>query len=283
MTRLIEADIVNIPNSITTYDETLIAKTGCSFFQIACHAMQVSEETVRVSIENVRVGVIPITTGLGRLHGFCDAVAAIANHMRCQAFVCQQTDVAGIGEAITTGADIIMLADEQHFIALNLNTHKIADNTVATGRGFVTALHRMAGPSLKQQRVLVIGCGPVGQNAINLLLEHGCSVSVYDIDPLRSASLLKTGGPGTSGLIQQTTDLEYALLSHALIVDATPAGAFIRARHIKPETMISAPGMPLGLDRAAQAAIGNRLIHDPLHIGVATMLNMVADLTENRI
>jgi len=276
MTRLLETDIRDIPNSLTAYDAELIAKTGCSLFQIACHAGGVTEETAINSLQDARVGVIPITSGQGRLHGFCEAVAAIASHLGCRAFGCQQTDVAGIVEAVASETDIIMMADEQRFVALNLNTRKIADNAEATARGFVTALQLMTGSTLNYQHVLVLGCGPVGQNAVKTLREYGCAVSIFDIDPQRSLSLLESGELDIDGRIQRTTDLEDALLSHTLIVDATPAGAFLQARHIKAKTFISAPGMPLGLDRAAQVAIGKRIIHDPLQIGVAAMLMMAA-------
>ena len=274
MTRLLTTDIKNIPNSLPDYDTKLVAKTGCSLLQLSCHATGVSEKTAGKSLQNTRVAVIPITTGLGLLQGFCEAVAAIANHMGCQAQVCRQTDVSGIAEAIASDVDIVMMADEQRFIALNLNTRKIADNAEATAKGFITALHLMNGSSLTQQRVLVLGCGAVGQNAVLALLKYNYRVAVYDIDPLKSASVLETCAPGAPGFLQQVTDLEEALLDHVLIVDATPAGAFILPRHIQADTMISAPGMPLGLDQAALAAIRHRLIHDPLQIGVATMLTM---------
>jgi len=274
MTRLNEADIKNISDDLPDYDAALTTKTGCTLFQIACHTMGVAEKTVGRALEKIRIGVIPITAGLGRLPGFCQAVASIARHVGCQAFVSQQPDVAGIVEAIASKADIIIMADEQRFVALNLNTRKIADNAVATGRGFATALHLMSGSSLCGRRALVLGCGPVGQNAVKALLEYECRVWVYDIDPQRSAAALETCEPGFKGFIHKTNDLEAALHNHVYIVDATPSGAFIQARHIKADTMISAPGMPLGLDRAARAAIGKRLIHDPLQIGVATMLSM---------
>ena len=274
MTRLKEIDIQDIPNSLPAYDAELHLKTGCTLAQIAGHTIGILEDNLLESMKNKRFGVIPITTGLGRLPGFCEAVVAIIRFMGSQAVVTQQTDVAGISEAINSGIDIIMMADEQQFMALNIGTRKIADNAVATARGFVTALHLMTGSSLWGAPVLVLGCGPVGQNAVKSLLRMKCTVSVYDIDPLKSASVLETYRSVSNGLLERTIDLEYALLKHALIVDATPAGAFIRARHIKADTMISAPGMPLGLDREACEAIGNRLIHDPLQIGVATMLAM---------
>ena len=272
MTRLIEIDIKDIPKDLLVYEAELNAKTSCSLLQIACHAMGVTEKTVKKSLQNVRVGVIPITTGLGRLQGFCEAVAAIASFIGCQADISQQTDMAGFSATIASGADIIMMADEQRFVALNLNTRKIADNAVATGRGFVTALRLMTGSALLYGRVLVLGCGPVGMSAVKILLEYECHVSVYDLDPRKSVLLLETCESGSNGFIQRTDDLESALQNHNYIVDASPAREIIHTRHIKADTMISAPGMPLGLDHAAQIALGSRLIHDPLQIGVATML-----------
>ena len=129
----------------------------------------------------------------------------------------------------------------------------------------------MAG-NLKDQKVLVLGFGPVGQNARKALLKTGCRVSVYDVDPGAYEMLSAASSRATDGKVQFMSDLEEALLSHELIVDATPAADLILAQHIKPNTIVSAPGMPLGLDRGARTAIGDRLLHDPLQIGVATML-----------
>jgi pyrrolysine biosynthesis protein PylD len=56
-----------------------------------------------------------------------------------------------------------------------------------------------------------------------------------------------------------------------MIVDATPAAEIIDAEFISPQTFLTAPGMPLGLDRDALKKISDRLLHDPLQIGVATM------------
>jgi pyrrolysine biosynthesis protein PylD len=46
----------------------------------------------------------------------------------------------------------------------------------------------------------------------------------------------------------------------------------IKAHHITSETYVSAPGVPLGLDKDARGKISDRLLHDPLQIGVATMV-----------
>ena len=55
-------------------------------------------------------------------------------------------------------------------------------------------------------------------------------------------------------------ELDQTLRDHQLIVDATPAAEFIREPHISTQTYISAPGVPLGLDKAAQAKIFNQLL-----------------------
>jgi pyrrolysine biosynthesis protein PylD len=56
-----------------------------------------------------------------------------------------------------------------------------------------------------------------------------------------------------------------------LVVDATNAAGIIHANDISPQTFIAAPGMPLGLSPEAQINVSDRLLHDPLQIGVATM------------
>ncbi len=239
--------------------------------QLACRAMAVAEKDVQVSMAHAVVGVIPMTSGGGVLKGFCETVAKIVGHIGCRAFVTRDADVSGIAEAVQKKADILFFADDNRFIALELQHRNIVDNAVATGRGFVTGLQRMAG-SLKDRHVLVLGCGPVGQSAVKALLETDCQISVYDIEPAAYGRLAVDLSNESDVQIQFLNDLDPALLQHELIVDASPASNFILAQHIKPQTIVSAPGMPLGLDRSALAAIGDRLLHDPLQIGVATML-----------
>jgi 3-methylornithyl-N6-L-lysine dehydrogenase len=271
VTRLTTWDIQDISRELPAYDTSLIEKTGCSLGQIACLAMQANQKDIQASMQAVQVGVIPITSGGGVLDGFCQAVSAIVRHLGCKAFVTRNQDASGIAEAIERNARVLMFADEDRFIALDLHHRRLVDNAMATARGFVTGLALMSG-NIKEQRVLVLGCGPVGQNAIKALLKNDCRVSVYDVDPGAYDMLSAASGRATDDKVQFMNDLEQALCNHDLIVDATPAADLIPARHIRPKTIVSAPGMPLGLDRAAKNAIGNRLLHDPLQMGVATML-----------
>jgi hypothetical protein len=83
---------------------------------------------------------------------------------------------------------------------------------------------------------------------------------------------IKTIGQATDSQIQIVKTLEPALQDHRFIIDASPAGNIIQAHHIRPDTYISAPGFPCGLDAGAQARLSDRFLQDPLQLGVATML-----------
>jgi pyrrolysine biosynthesis protein PylD len=271
VTRLTTGDIQGISEELPTYESSLIGKTGCSLRQLACRAMGVTEKDVRASMERAVVGVIPMTSGDGVLKGFCGTVAKIADHIGCRVFVTLDTDAAGIAEAVQRSADILMFADEDRFVALDMQHRKLVDNADATGKGFVAGLHLMAG-SLKARNVLVLGCGRVGRSAVKALMKTGCRIAVYDVEPAAYGRLSAEFNNDPDIGVQFLNNLDPALHHHELIVDASPAGNFIPARHIKPHTIVSAPGVPIGLDRSALVAIGDRLLHDPLQIGVATML-----------
>lgn len=271
MTRLATDDVKSIPAELANYDSELTAKTGCSLRKVACQAAGIQEDLIQKFLESVRIGVIPITAGKGAITGFCEAVTGIVSHMGCKSFITQATDVAGLAEAFEKKADVFMLADDHRFIALHAASRQVIENAVATGEGFVTGLGLMAG-DLNKKNVLVIGCGPVGRSATAKLVAMRVHVSVYDIDSTRSIDLSETAKQSSNVTLQVIKDLDQALKRHELIIDASPAADLIQARHITPNTYISAPGVPVGLDQEARLKIGNRLLHDPLQIGVATMV-----------
>jgi pyrrolysine biosynthesis protein PylD len=270
VTRLATDDVKSISAELSEYDAELAAKTGHSLRGVACLAAGLQEDKIKNRLKDARIAVIPITVGAGVIAGFCDAVASIVSHLGCETFITLATDVAGLAEAFENKADIIMLADDYQFIALHATTRQLIENATATGKGFVTGMQLMAG-DLDQKNALVIGCGPVGQSAINALVAMRANVSIYDINPACSIDLSEALQKASNAKIQIITDLDRALEAHKFIIDASPATDIIQARHVQPDTYISAPGMPIGLDQEARLKIGNRLLHDPLQIGVATM------------
>jgi pyrrolysine biosynthesis protein PylD len=271
VTRLITADITDIAADLPNYDRELVARTGYSLSGIACCAAEIDEAQIKNLLPAIRVGVIPISSGEGIISGFSKAVLSILLHLGADAFVTRTTDVAGIVESFEKHADIAMLADDERFVALHIRSRSIADNAVCTGNAFATGLSLMA-DSLKGREVLVIGCGPVGRSAAQTLIRMGAQISVYDvqIDPVME--WIKRIGQDTDSKIQIVKTLEPALQRHRFIIDASPARNIIHAHHITPETYISAPGFPCGLDAEAQARLSDRFLQDPLQLGVATML-----------
>lgn len=271
MTRLTPDDITSITDELQAYDKELIGKTGHTLAGIACQAAGVAEADIKKIASDIHVSVVPITFGQGIIPGFCETVANIVSHIGCRTSVTQQADVSGLAEAFENKSEILMFADDERFIALDVAGRLVVDNAVATAKGFIAGLDLMAG-GLKQEKVLVLGCGPVGRAAAQALVQQGSIVSIYDINSTCRDDLANRIKQISKTKINIIEDLNQALTDHQFIIDATPASEIIRAHHVSEQTCISAPGMPLGLDKEAQVKISNRLLHDPLQIGVATMI-----------
>jgi pyrrolysine biosynthesis protein PylD len=271
VTRLTTADIRTIADDLADYDAGLVASTGHSLRGIACRAAGINEAQFDKTVGNLWVAVIPVTSGEGLIGKFCDAVKSISCHLGANAFITQATDVAGLAEAFEKKTDIVLMSDDDRFIALHAQRCRVIDNADATGYGYVAGLDLMTG-GLQNRDVLVVGCGPVGFAAAESLARTEARVSVYDIAPSNSQNLAAKIKSACDSDIIIENDLQTALSGHRLIIDASPAADIIRAHHITADTYISAPGVPLGLSDKARLKISSRLLHDPLQIGVATMV-----------
>jgi pyrrolysine biosynthesis protein PylD len=271
MTRLTTDDITLISDELQAYDDELIGKTGCTLAGIACHAAHITEADILKIAADIRVSIVPITFGQGIIPGFCETVANIVSHIGLRAQVTQQADVAGLAEAFKNKSEILMLADDDRFVAIGIKNGIVVDNAIATAKGFIAGLELMAG-GLKQKKVLVLGCGQVGRAATQALVQQGSIVSVYDINSECSLYLANEIKEISNTQINIIEELDQALRDRQFIVDATPAADIIQGSQISEHTYITAPGVPLGLDKEAQAKISDRLLHDPLQIGVATMV-----------
>ncbi|MGI6630322.1 MAG: 3-methylornithyl-N6-L-lysine dehydrogenase PylD [Bacillota bacterium] len=264
MTRLTEKDIDGLSQEITRYEKELLLKTGMSLREIACFAAGISLEVLNAASKTYQVAVIPITSGLGIIGGFAHSVASIVNKLGFPVAVTEKTDVSGFYEAVSTGKDIVFMADDERFIAFNLRTKKMADNGEATGRGYVSALYGMA-KGLKGCDVLVLGYGQVGSKAVDFLSELGANAVVFETDQSKVDYLLERK-------VKVENNLDLALPNYSYIVDATPEGSFISKELLHPKALIAAPGVPLALTADAYQKYKDQVIHDPLQIGVATML-----------
>jgi pyrrolysine biosynthesis protein PylD len=267
MTRLSSELISGLNENMDAYDLELVQKTGHTLRQIAARTAGLSEKALCEAFRSERAAVVPITAGQGVIEGFVQAVEGIIRHMGCPCFVTGNSDAAGLAEGIEQGASIVFLADDNRFIAINIPQKQVIDNAEATGWSYAYALDACAG-GLNDRDVLLIGAGRVGKNALNALLGLGVKVGVFDMDRSKVRSLAE------KFKIKQEENLSEALDTYTLLYDASPAQDIIHPEHIKPQTIVAACGIPLGLSDEARIFVNERLIHDPLQLGTAAMLAM---------
>ena len=271
MTRLRSEDIEHILPALETYDEQLRNKTGNTLKGIACHALGLAEYELENIVKSHEVCVIPLTCGQGIIDCFCATVSGIISYLGFHSLVAGNPDVAGITEALTRKSDIVLLADDQRFVAINVHTKYISDNIEMTARGFVAGLDLMAN-GLKGKETLVIGCGELGRHTVKTLIAMGGRVSVCDINPQLAVSLQEEILEELKIPIQVDNDWRSTPGKYQQMIDATPSPEFIDASMITRDTHVAVPGVPCGLSSEARNRLSNRYLHDPLQIGVATMV-----------
>ncbi len=189
MTRLTPENIDTLSNQIADFDEELLLQTGQDMLGIACHGAGISKKTIQNSIKGLNIAAVTLSSGLGQIRGFAQTIGDILTHIGFNAFVPGETDAAGFARAIEKETDIIFMADDNRYIAVNLKKCRLIDNAGATGNIFAAALDLMA-RGLKGQRVLVIGCGPVGIAAADTLISFGAHVANCFVDAWGGKSFL---------------------------------------------------------------------------------------------
>ncbi len=271
MTRLTGKNLSNLTRSLERYDQELVKITGCTLKQLACRAAGVTEDALQTALQITPVAVIPVTAGRGLITGFSASVQAIAGHLGFQAETTGASDVAGLHEAIIKKSGLILLADDNRFIAVNLRTLSLAENTACTALGYVTALDLMC-KGLAGKNVLVIGCGELGFAVLRLLAALKAVPAVYDPDHalMEQASREIFREYGTE--VRAAISLKEGLAGHDLLIDCSPAADIIDADSITGQTYLAAPGLPRGATAAARKLLGIRHLHDPLQVGTAVML-----------
>lgn len=271
MTRLRTSDIKGIGRELEDYSAQLLTKTGRTLLGLACHACNSDEWQVQKDLTFFKTAVIPMTCGQGALAGFSESVRDIAAFLGCRAFVTEQTDAGGLAEAFTRKSELLLLADENHYLALHLGKKLVIDNDTATAQGFVAGMDLMA-QGLSGKKCLVIGCGAVGRQAGLALARRRAWVTLFDSEPAKAAAALSFLEALYPDRFSLCPSLEQGLKAHRLLFEATNSSNVISREWIGPETCIAAPGMPLGLNPEALHAAGDRILHDPLQIGTATMI-----------
>jgi pyrrolysine biosynthesis protein PylD len=271
MTRLRAQEMAAIARDLNAYDRELRDKTGVALRGLACQAAGICETEFVKRVIGLSAAVVPIGWGEGVIPGFAAAVQRIVRHLGLGIHTVDKSGVSGLAQAYAGGSDLIFLADDAQFIAINTHDRSVADNAEATGAGFAWGLHLMAG-GVAGKPVLVLGCGAVGFHAARALLKIGATVSLYDRNARASERCRRQLQAARTQILRVESHLEQALHRHRLLLDATPAAGFIGEEHLHSDSLVGAPGVPLGLTAPAAERLANRLLHDRLEIGVATMV-----------
>jgi len=267
MTRLTDEMVKEINCTLDSTNAMLISLTGMDTMELACDAIGI--EPGMVDLEDIKVGVVPVTSGKGIIKKFSESVAEIVRKLGMEAFVTEAVDVTGLAEALSAGAEIIFMADDIQFIAINTTNGLYSNNSFSTAAGYVSAL-KGAAEGLDGKEVLILGAGRVGSIAAEVMIAMGASITVYDVDEKKMKNLSDSLG------VKTTKDVKDALSSHELVFNASPG--FIDGRFVKKGVIVSSPGIPfpfdgLGINKA------KIIIHDPLDIGVAVMAMQAASFS----
>jgi len=265
MTRLITDWIADIEYAIKDWEEDLKRKTGLSYAGLAAKVAGCSVGDIACAARETKVAAVSVTSGLGIIGSFAQSVAAVTGAMGFESFATERADVDGIHEAYLRGADIVYMADDRRFISFNLNKKKMADNDSATARGYTEAFEG-ALKTFEGKRLLLMGFGALGSEFMKCLKNKGADFAVYDIDPKRLASAKKEG--------VDVIESPEGIREYPYLIDATSQGGWLHREMLHPDVRIAAPGIPLSPDREALEMHGERIIHDPLQIGVAAMLGL---------
>ncbi|OPY31049.1 MAG: 3-methylornithyl-N6-L-lysine dehydrogenase [Methanomassiliicoccales archaeon PtaU1.Bin124] len=269
MTRLTQELVSGLGASLPELDGELIRITGLGLRGLALASIGMPAN--HVFPIGTKVAAVPMTSGLGRISGFTETLASISKHIGLESFVTKESDVAGIREAYGLSADVLLMADDNAFVAVSAKKKVIADNSECTALGYMEALQRAAG-SIGREEILVIGAGPLGMNAIRLILERGMRVRVVERNPRILRSITRDMG------LEAHMLLEEALVNARFIFNASPAP--IHGNLVRENAILANPGVPLDIDEMTRKRC-KAIIHDPLAIGTAVMLAKVLATHKN--
>lgn len=262
MTRLTETDVTTLTAELDAVEDRLRQATGLGLRDLALRTVVDGERCVQ--LHGARVAAVPMASGQGVIPGFSACVVATLLHLGCDAWATTMPDVRGIQAAVAGGAQVLFLADDHRFIALNVTTGCSVDNDQATADGYVTALDAAAG-RIESREVLVLGLGPVGRAAVRRLSARGARALVAEPDAERVEAAREVG------LSFEAVSLADGLARCHLVFDASPAAGIIDAADVRPGTVAAVPGMPSAFTPAAQELLGVSHLHEPLAVGVAVM------------
>ena len=272
MTRLKTEWIDYMLDGMNEYNNNLKVRTGFDLSGLVMDTFGIDQKRYDRLREKLLVAAVPVTQGEGVIGSFSDSIAAIVRSMGFRTAVTEETDVDGIYSAILMDADIIYMADDTRYLAFSRDNGSFGENNYATALGFIMVMRAMmkkAGLDISTEKLLVIGNGTVGEEAVQILLNHGIDFDVYDKDPkaIENFKNLETG--------KYTLSSPEEIKNYKYILDFTNEGEWLKDEYITDGVIYASPGVPLSLDEKAAERLQNTAVYDNLEIGTAMMLGEI--------
>ena len=272
MTRLKTEWIDYMLDGMDEYNAELKAKTGFDLKELVMDTYGISEERFKKYAEKLLIAAVPVTQGEGIIGSFSESVAAIVRSMGFRTFVPDETDVDGIYNAVLMDADVIYMADDERYLAFSRDNGSFGENDYATALGYIMVLRQMmkrAGLDIAKEKVLVIGNGRVGEEAVQILLNHEVDFDMYDKDEkaVEAFRSLETG--------KYVLSSPEEIKNYRFILDYTNEGEWLKDEYLAEGVFYASPGVPLSLDEKAAGRLQNTAVYDNLEIGTAMMLGEI--------
>ncbi len=272
MTRLKTEWIDYMLDGMKEYNAKLMEKTGFDLKGLVMDTFGISEERYERLASKTLVAAVPVTQGEGIIGSFSDSVCSIVNSMGFRTYVPEETDVDGIYSSILMDADVIYMADDTRYLAFSRDNGSFGENNYATALGFIMimrALMKRAGLDISKEKLLVIGNGFVGEEAVQILLNHNIDFDMYDKDPkaVEAFRNLETG--------KYVLSSPEEIKGYRFILDFTNEGGWLKDEMLGADVIYASPGVPLSLDEKAAERLQNTAVYDNLEIGTAMMLGEI--------
>ena len=272
MTRLKTEWIDHMPEGMEEYNSSLKMKTGFDLAGLVMDTFGIPEEKYKRLAGSILVAAVPVTQGEGIIGSFSDSVAAIVRSMGFRTCVSEDTDVEGIYSSILMDADVIFMADDTRYLAFSRDNGSFGENNYATALGYIMVLRAMmkkAGTDISKEKILVAGNGLVGEEAVQILLNHGIDFDLYDKDPEAREAFrdLDTG--------KYVLDSPEEIRNYRYILDFTNEGGWLGEELLGEDVIYASPGIPLSLTEKAAERLQNTAVYDNLEIGTAMMLGEI--------
>ena len=272
MTRLKTEWIDYMLDGMNDYNSSLKAKTGFDLAGLTMDTFGISKEKYDRLTSSLLVAAVPVTQGEGIISSFSESVAAIIKSMGFRTYVSEDTDVEGIYGSILMDADVVYMADDTRYLAFSRDNGSFGENNYATALGFIMVLRDMmkkAGLDISKEKILVIGNGLVGEEAVQILLNHGIDFDMYDKDP-KAVEAFRDLDTGKYVLSSPEEIKDYRF-----ILDFTNEGGWLKDEMLGTDVIYASPGVPLSLDEKAAERLQNTAVYDNLEIGTAMMLGEI--------